>query len=368
MKVLFVHSSATGAGHRSAADSVIEKLADSGVEAESFDTLTLSSQRLIDTQKSMARGIWKVPGLVKWSYESALRGCPLVSTVQSTLMAIKAHLSPLALDHIQQAKPDLIVSTQGEVNGMLHHWTRQGQVEAPIWTILTDHKADSRWTKPSVERYFVANEAMVGELERLGVEGERVTVSGIPVKSNFANTAARSSQQLRQQLGLDPDLPTALITGGGVGAQPFVDLVKALGQHRFPMQTVCITAANSQAREQLTALKSPYPVHAEGRVNNMEEWMRASDVIVTKAGGLTTSEALALGKPMVIHRPGSGLAIHNATRLQELGVAEIGTDSTDTAARAVSLLKNPESTERAQQVGKPRAAETIAAAILTRLN
>lgn len=359
LKVMVMHTSATGAGHRMAAKSLVEALEQHpGVEAESFDTLSVSSPKVREAQKSAIGSMGKIPGLAEWAYEAAVRGNPIVGAAQVVLMALKAHVSPEALAHIQEYQPDLIVSTQAEASHMLAHWKRGGKVEAPVWSVLTDHVADDRWVSSKVDRYFVANEPMVGELERLGVEREQVQVTGIPIHN--PPPGSESTAQLRERLGLRPDVATVVITGGGLGGQPFQLLVEEMGKLPYPKQIVCITGTNAAAKEGLEAMSSPHLLHVEGKVSNMHEWMRAADVVVTKAGGLSTSEIQALGKPMVIHRPVSGLAVHNSNRLVEIGSALIGRDVADTAGQTEALLSDP----RPATGGRPQAAQEVAKEIV----
>lgn len=362
MRVMVVHTSATGAGHRVAAESLVKALEEyPGVEAESFDTLTVSSPKVRKAQQSAIGSMGKIPGFANWAYEAAVRGNPLVGLAQVALMAFKAHMSPEALQHIQEFQPDLIVSTQAEASHMLAHWKRGDKLEAPVWSVLTDHVADDRWVSSQVDRYFVANTRMVNELERLGVEAQQVRVTGIPIATPPAST--ESAAELRERLGLRPDVATVVITGGGLGGQPFELLVEELGKLPYPKQIVCITGSNAEARAALEKMSSPHLLHVEGKVSNMHEWMRAADVVVTKAGGLSTSEIQALGKPMVIHRPVSGLAVRNSERLVEIGSALIGRDVADTAAQTETLLGEP----RPATGGRPRAAGNVAEEIVAYL-
>ncbi|MBI3928981.1 MAG: hypothetical protein HY319_25790 [Armatimonadetes bacterium] len=357
-----MHTSATGSGHKSAADALVQELRRMpGVEAESFDTLTVSDPRVRSTQKGLIQAIGRIPRLSSWAFEAAVRGNPVTGWIGAVLMAVKAHFSPEALEHIQQFDPDLIVSTQAEANGMLDHW--RGELHAPVCAVMTDHLADNRWTYDSVEHYFVANERMRDDLDRLGVDASRVSVTGIPVRSEFAQPAPGDA---KRRLGLDPDLPAVLITGGGLGLQPYKQLVEELNRHPYPMQIVCVTGSNQAARADLKAMKqgSVHKLFIEGTVNNMPDWMGASDVVVTQAGGLTTSEILALGKPMILHRPGRGLARRNAERLQELGTALVGSSLQDTADKVERLLKDPELKARVatglKKAGHPHAARSVA--------
>ncbi|MBN9418835.1 MAG: hypothetical protein J0I12_25510 [Candidatus Eremiobacteraeota bacterium] len=359
LRVMVVHTSATGAGHRVAAESLVAVLEEHpGVQAESFDTLTVSSPQVREAQTSAISSMGKIPGLAKWAYEAAVKGNPVVHLAQVALMALKAHASPEALAHIQEFQPDLIVSTQAEASHMLAHWKRGDKIEAPVWSVLTDHVADGRWVSNQVDRYFVANEPMVGELSRLGVDAEQVSVSGIPIK--VPPVSSESTEELRSRLGLRPDVATVVITGGGLGGQPFELLVEEMGKLPYPKQIVCITGTNAPARQALEGMDSPHLLHVEGKVSNMHEWMRAADVVVTKAGGLSTSEIQALGKPMVIHRPVSGLAVRNSERLVEIGSALIGRDVTDTARQTEALLSNPQPATG----GRAQAASLVAGEIV----
>lgn len=367
MRILVTHSSATGHGHRVAAEALVSALKKHpGVEAESFDMLSVCTEKARETQKKAIQGFESHERLARWSYEAALAGNPLIKVVHGVQNHWKAWMAPEALEYIQNYKPDLIVSTHEQATGMVDIWKSEGELSAPLVNVHTDHLADTRWVQDSVEHYFVANETMRGDLARFGVEPSQVSVTGIPIRSEFGEPAA---PDLDARLGLDPGLPTVLIMGGGLGLQPYNRQVDALERQPYPMQIVCITGTNQAAYDELKARQGgAHPLHVLHSVKNMPEWLKAADVVVSKAGGLTTSEILACGKPMILYNPRLGLSVHQSNRLESIGVASIARSGDEMAQQVVGYLSNEariaQVAEAMARASKPDAAERIASELI----
>lgn len=365
LRIMLVHTSATGSGHASAAASLAQALEKrDDVEVESFDTLSVSDSSVRGTQKGLIQAFNAIPGLPRYTFELALKGNPLIRTITSTLGALKANFSGEALEHIQDFNPDLIISTQAEASAMLNHWKKNGSLEAPLQSVSTDHLGDARWVHDQVEKYYVANPKMVEDLGNSGVPAERVAVTGMPTREEFGRPA--DGAEMKRELGLDPDTPTLLVSGGGLGSQPYEEIVEALGQRPYPMQVICVCAKNEEAREALEARppNGSVTVKALGFVDNMSDWVKASDVVVTKPGGLSTSEILAAGKPMVIHNPYPGMEEAQAERLQEMGVAFLAGNPEQLADQVGELFCSDElrasTASKVAAVGRPGASEEIA--------
>lgn len=333
-----------------------------GVEAESFDMLSVCSESTRASQKKAVQRFESNETLARWAYERALDGNLLIGLAHGVANHWKAWMSPEALHHIQDYQPDLIVSTHEQATGLVDIWKREGELTAPLVNVHTDHLADMRWVQDSVEHYFVANETMREDLGRFGVDPGQVSVTGIPIREEFGQPAPAD---LDQQLGLDPKLPTVLIMGGGLGLQPFNRQVDALERQPYPMQIVCITGTNQEAYDELKARpQGQHPLTVLPSVQNMPAWLKASDVVVSKAGGLTTSEILATGKPMILYNPRLGLSVHQSERLESIGVASIARSGDEMAGQVVGYLSNQariaQVAEAMARVSKPHAARDIA--------
>jgi 1,2-diacylglycerol 3-beta-galactosyltransferase len=132
------------------------------------------------------------------------------------------------------------------------------------------------------------------------VDADRISVIGLPVSSHFVATARKDRIAVRQQLGLKPDVPVVLIVGGAEGMGAVHRLSKAVVNSDVRAQLVIITGRNERLRARLSAETWPLPVRVEGFVHNMHEWMLAADLLVSKAGPSTVSEALVMGLPIVL--------------------------------------------------------------------
>jgi len=126
---------------------------------------------------------------------------------------------------------------------------------------------------------------------------------------------------VRRRSGLRDDLPTILVLGGGFGMGPVAGILESLDRVEREFQIVVVAGRNVALRRELAALDRHHPTHVLGFVSNMHEIMSVADLIITKPGGLTTAEALALGKPLFILNPIPGQEMANSDFLLERGAA-----------------------------------------------
>lgn len=142
---------------------------------------------------------------------------------------------------------------------------------------------------------------MKASLVARGAEAGEVAVTGIPIAARFSGRFRPDA--IRRRHGLRDDLPVVLTLSGGFGMGPVEEILEELDRVKKPLQNVVVTGRNEELRRELACMDRAHPTRVLGFVGNMEEWMSVADLIVTKPGGLTTSEAMALGKPLVIVNP-----------------------------------------------------------------
>lgn len=232
----------------------------------------------------------------------------------------------------------------------------------PFGVVITDFTLHRYWVQPGVEHYFVATEALEEDV-RQRAPGVRVDTTGIPVGPEFADAPPRA--EARRSLGLDADRPVALVMGGGlgIGVEDAVDA--ALVAEVPDLQIVAICGRNEQVHDRLRARRLPERrLRVFGFVTGIEGFLAAADLVITKPGGLTTSEALAIGRPLLLTRPIPGQEEGNIQTLTAAGAA-IAAPEPAALTRAVErIFTDPEVLERlstaAREIGRPRAAETIA--------
>lgn len=194
-------------------------------------------------------------------------------------------------------------------------------IRARVSVVVTDYDAHHFWINPGIDRFFVGSDEVKYMLEQRKIAGARVRVTGIPIHPAF--TRARGRETLARGMGLDPDRPTVLVMSGGFGVgdmEATLDRLLALPGH---VQFIVVAGRNEPLKRKLdrAAAGAGGRVRVFGFVANIEDLMEASDLAVTKAGGLTVTECLARGLPMVLFNPIPGQEEMNADWLAENGAA-----------------------------------------------
>jgi processive 1,2-diacylglycerol beta-glucosyltransferase len=235
---------------------------------------------------------------------------------------------------------------------------------APHVTVTTDFEAHRLWVHQPCEHYFAATDVAAAQLRSWGVPAADVSITGIPVHPRFGEPGDRAS--LRDRLGLDLDLPVVLQLAGGFGVGPIEKIFRALLQVEVPAQIVAVTGRNEEARAQLARVEIPSRHRAKvlGFTEAIHDWMTAADLVVSKPGGLTSSEALAVGLPMVIVNPVPGQESRNNDFLLENGAAVKANGLASIQLKVERLLSDRERLSRlaanARAIARPAAAFDVA--------
>ena len=269
---------------------------------------------------------------------------------------------------VEREQPDAVVCTHFLPVEALSPIRGRGRLLVPLHCVITDFAAHPFWAFPHVDRYFVASERVAEELVGHGVDRARVQVTGIPIDPKFSNAIGRDAA--RAHFGLDPRRPAVLVMGGGSGVGPLADLAERLGGLALEPQVMVVCGTNARLRDEIDRL----PAGRTGRIrtlgftNEVDVLLEACDAVVSKAGGLTCSEALVKRTPLVIFRPTPGQEVRNAEYL-ESGGAAVHADSADEVAATVGRwLSDPERAERVREaqwlLAAPDAARTIARQVL----
>jgi 1,2-diacylglycerol 3-beta-galactosyltransferase len=203
---------------------------------------------------------------------------------------------------ITTVKPDVIVSIHPMLNHVTINALEDLGLHIPFITVVTDLvSVHNAWFAPGADAYIVPTEAAQRLYLARGLEPERVHLLGMPIDPKFTQPTA-SKEELRRKLELEPGLPVVLLVGGGEGSGRLHASVRAISQAHLPVQWLVVTGRNRRlyARLQRTRSSLHVPAKIFGFVNNMPELMRAADVIITKAGPGTISEAMACGLPIIL--------------------------------------------------------------------
>jgi processive 1,2-diacylglycerol beta-glucosyltransferase len=200
-----------------------------------------------------------------------------------------------------------------------------------------------------------------------GATAADVIATGIPVSGRFS--APTDPKAVRKALGLRDDLPVLLVPSGGFGMGPVGKILGELDKVQHPFQTIVVTGRNEKMRRDLAVQDRKHPTQILGYASNMHELMAVASLIITKPGGLTTSEALAMGKPLFIFNPIPGQEAANSDFLLERGAAVKVNRVEDLPYRIEQLLgtkKLVEMARAAKALGRPHAAEEICNEVMRR--
>jgi processive 1,2-diacylglycerol beta-glucosyltransferase len=188
--------------------------------------------------------------------------------------------------------------------------------------VITDHTYHSSWIHDNTDRYIISSEYVKEDLQSLGVPEEKISVTGIPIRPEFCHNLP--VDPLRKKHGIDPSIPVVLVMGGGVGIiGDGSTTIRALEELPETIQLIVVCGYNDKLKKQLSRelSNSKHQVILLGHVDYIHELMAISDMLITKPGGLTTSEAVASELPMLLFKPLPGQEQDNAMLLTELGVA-----------------------------------------------
>jgi len=229
-----------------------------------------------------------------------------------------------------------------------------------VVSVVTDFEAHALWMEPCVDLYCVAAEETKARLLARGAVARDIVATGIPISAKFS--AKSDVKKVRQNLGLRDDQPVVLVLSGGFGMGPVAEILTELDKVERSFQTVVVTGRNEELRRELSGVDRKHPTHVLGYASNMHELMAIADIIISKPGGLTSSEAMALGKPLFILNPIPGQEAANSDFLLEHGAATKVNRVEDLPYRIEQLLgskKLVEMAKAARALGRPDAAQRI---------
>jgi processive 1,2-diacylglycerol beta-glucosyltransferase len=365
---VLVLSASSGAGHVRAAQALEKAFSARGdCVVEHIDTLQHVSkifQRLYDkTYISMVR---RAPELMGVIYE---RTDQPWHHPRRRLALDRLNTAPM-IRLLKRIQPDLCVATHFLPAEIIAWLIAKQKLRARSAIVVTDYDVHAMWLVRTVDRYYVAIEEAAEYLAHIGVPREKLKVTGIPIDPLFDAPLDRSAA--RKHLGLDAETTVILVAAGGYGIGPVEQLVKDLLALQKPWQIVAIVGKSEKIRKRLEELaKGAGNLPAGGRrlcpvgfTSEMDQYMAAADLMVGKAGGLTTSEALSRALPMALVEPIPGQEERNADHLLEAAAAIRCNNLPAAAWKIAGLLDDPARLSRmkeaARVLGRPGAAAAIA--------
>jgi processive 1,2-diacylglycerol beta-glucosyltransferase len=271
---------------------------------------------------------------------------------------------------LKEINPDHVICTHFLPAQLLSQKIEKGIFTKPVWVVVTDFDVHALWIHPHMNGYFAAHDEVAWRMAARGIPREVIHVSGIPIMPQFSDTFSR--KECAAEFGLNPDRKTILMMSGGVGVGGIEILAEMLLTLDHDFQIVALAGRNKELLSHLNEVAAKYPgrLFPLGFTRVVERVMAASDLAITKPGGLTTSECLAMGLPLIVVSPIPGQEERNADFLLENGAALKACDSGALNYRVSMLFNGPERLDELKQnskrLGKPEAARTILDIILAR--
>lgn len=368
-KVLLLSASA-GAGHVRAAQAIEKAFVEIGDatgerrEVQHLDILNYTNKVFRHLySKAYIDLVNKMPEVPGWFYDKLDKPW---KNERRRLALDKLNTRPL-VKLLREYHPDLIVCTHFLPAEIVSWLKAKERLSSRQVIVVTDFDVHAMWLVHHYERYFVAIDEARVYLEALGIPPDKITVSGIPIDPVFARV--KDKQEMRAKHGLAPDRTTILLSAGGFGVGSVDALIAAMMPLKHRAQIVAICGRNEELKHRLSRqaarLKEDAAVSVKpfGYTNEMDELMTASDIVVGKPGGLTTSEALAKGLVFVIVNPIPGQEERNSDHLLEAGVGIRSNNLPTLAYKLDRLLADPARFAAMQansrKMGHPNAAKEI---------
>ncbi len=315
MKISIFHASA-GHGHKKVAQVLCDALkrqAPSEADCEVFDALDFTPPVFRSTYPALYyNSVKHAPALWGWAYETADR--PLVYRFLRPLRSLANRVNGRGiLEKVHAENPAVVVSTHFFTAELLASAKMRGEIRTHLITVITDFYPHTFWVNPGTDLYWVMSSEGAEELLRRGVDPVRIRAAGIPVDPAFKPQGAKES--LLKRWDFSRERFTVLMTSGSFGLGPQEELLKALRPYGKRLQCFVVCGNNSALEARLKALDFGFPVRVFGFVDFMPDLMEASDLLVAKSGGSTTTEALSKELPMVVMEPIPGQESRNARLL-----------------------------------------------------
>lgn len=364
-------SANVGAGHSAAAEAIVQALLRLEPDAESrivnsyYYASSFVGKMVEDGYLQMVKFIPQLYGLL---YERRERA--------GTISGLKNWVIHTSAENfrnlVDEYRPDVIVCTHAFSCGVSSVLKEKMGLRIPVVGVVTDFVVHPFWIYNNLDLYTVATQEIADHLISKGVAPERVDVTGIPIDPRFGEH--QDIPLLKRSLQFEEDWPILLVMGGGIGMGPVSRIMKALKKLTLSMHVVIVAGKNNRLIKRLQDdtkklnNHSPVKVRVLGYINNVYDYMKAADILVTKPGGLTSSEALAVQLPMIIVRPIPGQELRNTRYLLGKRVAIRVGDENNLAETIETLLKNParlkQMRDKARPLGQPDAAMKVARRIM----
>ena len=361
-KRVLILTADAGFGHRSAANAIqaaLEELYGGQVTVDVVNALDepTSPAFLRDSQSDYDRWVRNVPELYQLGYEASDNPVPTAILEQSLIILLLETMRLL----LERYKPNLVVNTYPAYQTpMLTAIRRFKRSRIPFFTVITDLSTIHRlWFDRRVSGCLVPNSLVADLATTYGVDASKVTITGIPVSPAISHET-RARNKIRKELGWLPDIPTVLAVGSK-RVDRLMDTLNVINHFGCDLQLAVVAGNDEVVYNELSHVDWHIPAYIYNFVENMPTLLKASDLLVCKAGGLILTEALASGLPMMLIEVIPGQETGNAEYVTAYGAADIAQSPIEVLETLRHLMKDDQSllkkrAANAVLLGKPSSA------------
>ncbi len=318
MKTILLLSASTGSGHTRAAEALTETAkADypdlNVVHIDVLDYVSSPVKKAIFHSYDVM--IKQIPEL--WSLLYKRSDNPkLMKRLRALTKKINSFNATKLYDYVEELQPDYILATHFYGAQLIFSAPAKRQPMPKVGLVMTDYEKHAFLQMPGLDHYFVSTDRMKAKFERLGIQTKRIDVTGIPVSPLFTEQCTTSSARKDLQL---PDKKTMLLLSGGQGMANIDTLCEALATSEEPLSLIAVAGKNKRLKTKLEQIQSAdlVSISVLGWTDQIHKYIAAADVVITKPGGLTTSECIAMQKPILATSPIPGQEKHNAEYIIE---------------------------------------------------
>ena len=373
MKKVIILYSTGGMGHKKAAMALRDAFSEKGdkVTVKNVDTLDYGDGfykfiylKLYVFFMTRARWLWGI-----LYYISDLG--PVGKLLEKIRPAFELDNLPGLDDMLLKERPDAIITTHFVLPGIASVLKKRKDFNSRLYVVITDYGPHSFWISKDIDRFFVGAESIVPEMVKRGVPAGKISPTGIPTSPEF--TGEFNVAELRAEYGIEEGKKTIFMLSGGFGVGPMEDMLLSLCSCKCDIQVITVCGHNKVVHDNIDALKSKlnYPVILFGFSDKIAELMAVSDLMITKAGGISVTEALNMSLPMILFASIPGQETWNERLLVKTGAAEKAASIKEIPELVNRLLLSEDAyasvKEGIAELRRPRAAHDIVGEVIKEL-
>ncbi len=363
MKIKIFHASA-GYGHHKVAQVIQKAFLSRGLRSED-----VTCEDALDSTPFYFRRLYPAiyfysvkyaPRLWGWFYENLDR--PAISHLVAPWRTLhNLYMGRKLLRRIMIDQPDIIICTHFFSAELFATAKRQGKIRSKIMIVITDFFPHAVWVNEGTDFYWGMSEETRQNLIRRGVPKEKIMAGGIPVDSSFQPSGRKT--EILKKWGFSSERFTILLTSGSFGLGPQLEILKALDTFSSRIQCFAVCGNNQSLKISLEQESFSFPLKIFGFIDFMPDLMEASDLMIAKSGGSTTTESFAKGIPMVVLEPIPGQEMRNAQLLKDRDASYFMKQPFQIKVILQSILDRPEMHQQkmksVQGLARPHAAEDL---------